>query len=177
MCRSLIYYKETPTQVFSCEYCEMFKNTCFKEQLRMAAPAFHPKVPPLGPIIESYHRVPPQGLTLGSHLESHQGCTWGCWVLLLRYAAISHRCLNRSRHRSCSIKKDVLGNFAKFARRHLYQSLFFNKVAETGCNFITKSCNFIKKETLVQVSCEFCEISKTSFPQNTSGRLVLDNMF
>ena len=73
MCRSLIYYKETPTQVFSCEYCEMFKNTCFKEQLRMAAPASHPKVPPLGTIIESHHRVPPQGLTLGSHLRVPPG--------------------------------------------------------------------------------------------------------
>ena len=24
--------KETPTQVFSCEYCEIFKNTFFTEQ-------------------------------------------------------------------------------------------------------------------------------------------------
>ena len=37
MCRSLIYYKETPTQVFSCEYCEMFKNTYFEEHLGTAA--------------------------------------------------------------------------------------------------------------------------------------------
>ena len=26
--------KETPTQVFSCEYCEIFKNTYFEERLR-----------------------------------------------------------------------------------------------------------------------------------------------
>ena len=31
--------KETPTQVFSCEYCKIFKNTCFEQHLRMAAPA------------------------------------------------------------------------------------------------------------------------------------------
>ena len=24
-----IYLKKTPTQVFSCEYCEIFKNSCF----------------------------------------------------------------------------------------------------------------------------------------------------
>ena len=29
--------KETPTQVFSCEYCEVFKNTSFEEHLQMAA--------------------------------------------------------------------------------------------------------------------------------------------
>ena len=28
---------ETPTQVFSCEYCEIFKNTYFEEHLRTAA--------------------------------------------------------------------------------------------------------------------------------------------
>ena len=36
-------------------------------------------------------------------------------------------------------------------------------------------CIFVKKETLAQVfSCEFCEISlRTSFLQNTTGRLLL----
>ena len=29
--------KKTPAQVFSCEYCEIFKNTCFEKQLQMAA--------------------------------------------------------------------------------------------------------------------------------------------
>ena len=31
-------------EAFSCEYCEMFKDTYFEEQLRMAAPASHPRV-------------------------------------------------------------------------------------------------------------------------------------
>ena len=35
----------------------------------------------------------------------------------------------RSSHRSCSVAKGVLGNFAKFTGKHLCQSLFFNKVA------------------------------------------------
>ena len=52
----------------------------------------------------------------------------------------------RSNHQRCSMKKDVLRNFAKFTGKHLCQSLFF------------------KKETLAQVfSCEFCEISKNTF--------------
>ena len=42
--------------MFSCEYCKMFKDTCFKEQLRMAALASHTEVPPEGP-------------TLGTHLK------------------------------------------------------------------------------------------------------------
>ena len=43
--------------------------------------------------------------------------------------AISFRTLCRSSHQRCSIKKGVLGNFAKFTGKHLYQSLFVNKVA------------------------------------------------
>ena len=35
----------------------------------------------------------------------------------------------RSSHHRCSVKKGVLRNFAKFAGKHLCQSLFFNKVA------------------------------------------------
>ena len=31
------YYKEDSTQLFSCEYCENFKNTYFEEHLPMAA--------------------------------------------------------------------------------------------------------------------------------------------
>ena len=57
-------------------------------------------------------------------------------------------------------KRDVLRNFANFRRKHLCQSLFFNKV---------ETCNFIKKETLVQVfCCEFCEISKNTFSYRTT---------
>ena len=29
-----LYQKETPTQVLSCEICEIFKNTCYEEQLQ-----------------------------------------------------------------------------------------------------------------------------------------------
>ena len=57
-------------------------------------------------------------------------------------------------------KKGVLRNFAKFIGKHLFQSLFFNKVA----GLKSEACNFIKKETLAKMfSCEFCEISKKNF--------------
>ena len=35
----------------------------------------------------------------------------------------------RSSHQRCSVRKDALRNFTKFTRKHLCQSLFFNKVA------------------------------------------------
>ena len=48
------------------------------------------------------------------------------------------------------------------------QSLFFNKVAGL------RPATLLKKEALAQVfSCEFCEISKNTFLQITSGRLRL----
>ena len=51
----------------------------------------------------------------------------------------------------CSLKKDVLRNFAKFTGKHLCQSVFF------------------KKETLAQAfSCEFSEISKNAFFYRTT---------
>ena len=54
-------------------------------------------------------------------------------------------------------KKGILRNFAKLTGKNLCQSLSFNNVAGEACNFITK-------ETLVQLfSCEFCEISKNKF--------------
>ena len=56
-------------------------------------------------------------------------------------------------------KKGVLEDFEKFTRKHLCQSLFFNKVEGQPAT------SLIKKETLVLVLfCEFCEIFKnTSF--------------
>ena len=36
--------------------------------------------------------------------------------------------LRSSRRQRCSIRKSVLRNFAKFTRKHMYQSLFFNKI-------------------------------------------------
>ena len=58
--------------------------------------------------------------------------------------------LSRRSHRTCSVKTDVLKDFAKFTGKHLCQS--------------PQACNFIKKETLAQVvSFEFCEIFKNTY--------------
>ena len=54
-------------------------------------------------------------------------------------------------------KKGVLKNFAKFTRKHQYQSLFLRKLQALACNFI-------EKEILPQMfSYIFCKIFKDTF--------------
>ena len=68
----------------------------------------------------------------------------------------------------CSLKKMFLENSQKFTGKHQCQSLFFNRVAGLGCNFI-------RKETLAQVfSCEICEFSKNIFLHKTPPVAVSD---
>ena len=56
----------------------------------------------------------------------------------------------------------------KSTGKRLYQNLFFNNV--DGLTLGT----LLKNEALAQVlSCEFCKVSKDTFLQNTSGRLLL----
>ena len=57
----------------------------------------------------------------------------------------------RGNHQRCSIRKGVLRNFAKFTGKHLWQVLFYNKVAGLE---------------------KFCEISKNTFSQSTSEQLL-----
>ena len=61
-------------------------------------------------------------------------------------------------------KKGVFRNFAKFTGKQLRQSLFFNNVVDL------RPAALLKKEALAQVfPCEFCEMSKNPFLQNTSS--------
>ena len=56
-----------------------------------------------------------------------------CWLQSIVWLSVFinpfHAAGFRSSTRRCSIGKDVLKNFAKFTRKHLCRSLFFNKVA------------------------------------------------
>ena len=54
---------------------------------------------------------------------------------------------SRSGHRRCSVRKGVPKNFAKSTRKHMCQSVFFNKFADLR----------------PAISCEFCKISKNTF--------------
>ena len=62
------------------------------------------------------------------------------------------------------MKKGVFKSFAKFAGKHLCQSLLFNKVAGHRSVFRCFPVNFAK-------------FKRTSFLQNTSGRLLLCHWF
>ena len=80
-------------------------------------------------------------------------------VFFILLAVISSELHDRNSREEVFCRKGVLRNFAIFTRKHMCESLFFNKVAG----------NFIKKETLAQVFfCEFCEISKNTFFYRTS---------
>ena len=74
------------------------------------------------------------------------------YALISKSWLFSDVLLVRNSHPEVFCKKDVLRNFAKFTGRQLCESRFFNKIAG------------VVPETLSQVfSCEFIEISKTTF--------------
>ena len=76
--------------------------------------------------------------------------------------------LNRSSYRRCSVKKVLLKNFTKFTGKHLYQSLFFNKVAGL------RPATLLKKRLWHRCfPVNFVKFLRTSFLHNTSGRLFL----
>ena len=79
-------------------------------------------------------------------------CLWTSLVLFYNPISLtilfsSYICLSRSSHPEVFCHKGVLKNSPKFIRKHLCESLFFNKVAGTACNFI----NIRIKETMAQV--------------------------
>ena len=75
---------------------------------------------------------------------------------------------DKSSHRRCSLKKDILKNFAKFTRKYLYQSLFFNKVAGL------RPATLLKKRLWQKCfPVNFANLLRTLFSQNTSRRILL----
>ena len=74
----------------------------------------------------------------------------------------------RSSHRRCSVRKNVLWNFAKFTGKHLYQSLFFNKIVGL------RPATLLKKRLWHRCfPMNFAMFLRTPFLQNSSGRLLL----
>ena len=76
---------------------------------------------------------------------------------------ISGSFIYRSSHLRCSMKKGVLRNFGKFKGKHLYQSLFFNKVAGRPASLLKKGLWHMCFPV------NFPKFLKTPFLQNTSG--------
>ena len=77
--------------------------------------------------------------------------------------------INRSSHRRCSVRKVVLRNFAKFTGKYMYHSLSFNKVSGP------RPATLIKKRLWHRCfPVNFAKFFRTTFLQNTSGRLLLN---
>ena len=73
-----------------------------------------------------------------------------------------------SSHQRCSMKKGVRTKFTKFTRKHLCQSLFFNKVAGL------RPATLLKKRLWHRCfPVNFAKFQRAPFLQNTSGRLLL----
>ena len=90
---------------------------------------------------------------------------YGCHYFLFKY---QDQMMKQPQEVSC--KKRCSWNVTKFTWKKMGQRLFFNKVA----GLRPSACNFIKKESLTQMSsCEYCETSKNTFLQNTSRQLLL----
>ena len=75
----------------------------------------------------------------------------------------------RSSNRRCSEKEGVLRNFARFTGKHLCQSLFFNKVIRLRQATLSKRRLWHRCFPV-----NLAKFLKTTFSQNTSGRLLQD---
>ena len=87
-------------------------------------------------------------------------------TVIISFALIEKRDLEQKQPPEVFYKKGVLRNFIELTGKHLYQSVFFNKVACLN-KTLWRRCfpvNFVK-------------FLRTRFLQNTSGRLLLQIKF
>ena len=92
--------------------------------------------------------------------------SFDCCVLIFFVFCISSN--NKSSHWRCSVKKDVLRNFAKFTEKHLCESLFFNKVSDLRAAILSKKRLWHRCSPV-----NFAKFLRTTFLQNTLRRLLL----
>ena len=91
-------------------------------------------------------------------------------VFLLKYHVDWHSIKSsRGSHLRCSMRKRALRNFAKFSRKNLCQSLFFNKVTDLrpGTLFKKRLCRRC-------FPVNFAKFLRVLVLQNTSGQLPLE---
>ena len=66
------------------------------------------------------------------------------------YKLLSDSC--KSSHWRCSVRKDVLRNFAKFTGKHLCQGLFLNKIAGFSLSFTVNFAKLLRAPLLQNTS-------------------------
>ena len=86
--------------------------------------------------------------------------------VLLPSVPFTHKVMHRSSHQRCSVRKGLLRNLAKFTVKHLFQSLFLNKVADLRPVTLSKKILWNRCFPV-----NFAKFLRTPFLQYTSGRL------
>ena len=129
--------------MFSCEFYEISKNTFYCKTSLVAASGKSQKS--FGFLTFSW------GIEIEHEVK---------WVKFSEKLLLQTLCFISS-HRSCSVKKCVLRNCAKFTGKHLCQSLIFNKELTTL---------FKKRYRCFHVN--FAKFLRTHFLRNTSGPLL-----
>ena len=81
--------------------------------------------------------------------------------------------MDKGSHGRCSVKKDILKIFAKFAGKHLCQSLFFNKVA----GLVKRRKLNVHKITSQVQGAKFHTICLNLFASNTTNCFINGNTF
>ena len=92
----------------------------------------------------------------------------GCFNLLLVQISSNISWFSERSHRRCSVKKDVLKNFAKLTGKHLCCSLILTKLQAFG------PTTLLKRDSNTGVFLwNFCEIFKNTYLKNICERLLL----
>ena len=141
--------KEALVQLFSCEFCEIFKSTVFVVVVFAK----------LSKTLSSYltHFIPL--VSFYTPWKCHKTIDFLMFLrgIERRLVAWNFLLLDKSIHRRCSVKK-VLLKISQYSQENTYVGSLFNKV--TGL----QACNLIYKKTPRQVfSCEYCEIFKNNY--------------
>ena len=147
--------------MFSCGFCEIFKNLFFKEHFRTNASgfflSFHCFLSPSELIETSFLYI------LNMFYEGF----WTWWTNIMNLKDFLGKGF-----------KAFLGNitvnlavFCWLINIYMLYTYWIWEAVTRRCSVKKgpKACNFIKRETLAQVfSCEFCKISKNTFSYRTS---------
>ena len=142
-----LYQKETLTQVFSCEFCEIFKNSFFTEQLRVSENSELGDVSCITRLEASFsnfgktqkQRLPtninPQSLTLSQYIH----CVKSVQIRSFFYSAFS--CIWTEYKKTRAIENSVFGDFPRYD--FLHDQRFFL------CNFMIISMQYFLCSSLV----------------------------
>ena len=115
----------------SCEYCKIFKKPFFKNICERMVLEYQtiPKSSFFNDVLDYYLCF---SRKLTKNIITPWTLTKRTWArhLFTLFCGLFLKLLKETfSHWRCSVRNGFLGNFAKFTGKHLYQSLFFKKIA------------------------------------------------